>query len=125
MHFLGAEISAGGLEKHGLVETSPDVLRCVDKVLDTARNAVDLDAGGVGGGERRVGGGGGEGSEGGVNEGEIGGYRFTGGFHLDDGVGRVYEVTVAFPDKLPEFFLLLLYIAARSGFDGADLMDRL
>lgn len=74
---------------------------------------------------RGVGGGGREGSEGGVDEGEIGGYGFTGGFHLDDGVGRVYEIAVAFPNKLPEFFLLLLNIAACCRFDGADLMDRL
>ena len=63
VHVLRADVSRGGLDEHGLVEASPNVLRRVNKVLDPTRDAVDSGPGrvrvadelggfGGGGGER-------------------------------------------------------------------------
>ena len=63
VHVLRADVSRGGLDEHGLVEASPNVLRRVNKVLDPKRDAVDSGPGrvrvddelggfGGGGGER-------------------------------------------------------------------------
>jgi len=47
VHVLRADVSRGGLDEHGLVEASPNVLRRVNKVLDPTRDAVDSGPGRV------------------------------------------------------------------------------
>jgi len=47
VHVLRADISCGGLDKHGLVEASPNVLWRVNKVLDPTRDVVDSSLGRV------------------------------------------------------------------------------
>ena len=44
---LRADVSRGGLDEHGLVKASPNVLRRVNKVLVLTRDAVDSGPGRV------------------------------------------------------------------------------
>ena len=61
LNMVGADIARGGLEKHGFIETTPDVLGSVDEVLDSGSEGVDGKPGGVGGGQMGGVGGGREG----------------------------------------------------------------
>ena len=47
MHVLRANVSRGGLDEHGLVKASPNVLRRVNKVLVLRCDAVDSGPGRV------------------------------------------------------------------------------
>ena len=47
VHVLRADVSRGGLDEHGLVKASPNVLRQVNKVLVLTRDAVDSGLGQV------------------------------------------------------------------------------
>lgn len=125
MDSAGAEVAASGLEKHGFVETAPDVLGSVNEVLDAGGEGEGAGAGGITGRGRR--GAGlrvrGEGGEGGGDKGEVGGDGVAGRAHKEDGVSRVDKVAIAPANELPEFFALGVNVEAGGGLDGADLGD--
>lgn len=119
LDMVGAGIARGGLEKHGFIKTTPDVLGGVNEVLDSRSEGVDGESRGLGEGQvRSVGGG--ERGNGGVNGGDVGGDGLAGGFHLEDGVGGVDEVAVPVAHELPELLLLLLDLQLGCGLHIAD-----
>lgn len=124
---LGTDIPGGRLQEHGLVETAPDVLRGVHQVLDAASDPIDAEASSrVRGSEFRgwsFRDGEGEGADGMVDGGDVGGNRLGCRFHLEDGVCRVNEVTVAGANQLPELLLLVLDLFVGGGFHIADFGD--
>lgn len=119
LDMVGADIAGGSFEKHGFIQTTPDVLGGVDEVLDSRSEGVDGESGRVGGGQMGAVGGG-EGGNGGVDGGDVGGDGVARGFHKEDGVGGVDEVPVPVAHKLPELLLLLLDLLPGGGLHIAD-----
>lgn len=117
---LGTDVAGGGFQEHGLVETTPDVLGGVDKILDSAGDSVSPGSAAAaaasswmlmlmlilipqfGGGSR------GEGVDGVADGGDVSTDGLGGGVHEDDGVGGINEIAVSIADQLPKLLILVL-----------------